>query len=404
MANLLFLPVPEFGHIIPPLKLAKALQQRGHKVYYVGFADFESYVRSQGLDYITIFECRYPKGYLDTRIEKQVKLKTDRLSLMLAEAKETNDHLARDPLSAFESEMLRIFQRVEPDLVIVDNMLRDLAALLAHKHGAPAVRLAVHFEEARIALSDLRSSPSYPPVPALVLCPKEIDFSGSAKKQNYYYLEPSVDTDKQETQVFPWERLHEDRPIIYCSLGSQCHQYPDAPGLFRAVRDAVAERPEWQLVMTIGPYLKTEEYEGSKAENIVIVNWAPQCQILERASMMITHGGLGALKECAFFGVPMIVLPCKWDQPYNAARVVHHGIGLRGNSQDKSTKQIHALIDGIAGNRALKPRLQAMSEIFQAIETSGIGVNTIEKLVLDFRRGSGAARSECSPRIAGARA
>jgi len=94
--------------------------------------------------------------------------------------------------------------------------------------------------------------------------------------------------------------------------------------------------------------------------------------------MMITHGGLGAVKECIYFAVPMIVFPGKWDQPYHAARVAHHGIGVRGNSHGATVREIHRLIDGVAGNAQFKQRIEAMSRTFRDIENSGIGVTTVE--------------------------
>src|SRR5215212_5798554 len=152
MANILFVPVPEFGHMIPPLKLARALKLRGHQVYYVGFSDFEDYARAQGLEFIPIFEQRYPKGYLNSRTDKQAKMKLDRLSMMLLEAKEAGDSFALNPLGELEKEIARVFQIVEADLFIVDSMLRDLGFESAHNLEAPAIILSLHFEEARIGL------------------------------------------------------------------------------------------------------------------------------------------------------------------------------------------------------------------------------------------------------------
>lgn len=384
MANILFVPVPEFGHMIPPLKLAKALKLRRHRVYYVGFSDFEEYVRSQGLEYIPILEQRYPKGYMNDRADKQFRMKLDRLSLISLEAREANDNIAFNPLEELEKEIARVFQTVEPDLVIVDSMLRDLALMAAHELGAPAVILSLHLEEARIGLG----GPGYVPpelnLPVIVLCPKQIDFSPTPKNSNYYYLEASIDLERKEAHAFPWDALDETKPLIYCSFGSQCHQYEQSEGLFRTIIAALREKPGWQLVLAIGPYLNIHDFQPAP-ENVLIVSWAPQLEMLSRASMMITHGGLGAVKECIFFGVPMIVFPGKWDQPNHAARVVYHGLGVRANIHDRSVRQIHSLIEAVDKNPMFKSRIAAMSETFREIENSGIGVRTVEKLLADYR-------------------
>jgi UDP:flavonoid glycosyltransferase YjiC (YdhE family) len=81
----------------------------------------------------------------------------------------------------------------------------------------------------------------------------------------------------------------------------------------------------------------------------------------------------------------MIVFPCRWDQPHNAARVVYHGLGVRGNINDASVEQIHSLIDVVDKDPKFKSRIDAMSKTFREIENSGIGVRTVEKLLADYQ-------------------
>lgn len=398
MSNLVFVPVPEFGHIIPPLKLAKALRARGHQVHYAGMPDFEEYVRSQGIEYLCMFRDRYPKGYLKQRATKQAKLKLDNLSLMLLEAKDNNEAIALDPLGAFLGEISRVADICHPDLFLVDNMLRQLAAEMVRKLELPTIRLSLHFEEALIGLGDLQDDSPGRNLPTLVLCPKEIDFSCSSVKDNYFYLEPSIELNREDGCDFPWHELDRSRALIYCSFGSQCHQYDQTPRLFRAIIDAMRQKTDHQLVLAIGPHLRATEFEPLPS-NVLLVNWAPQLQILQRASMMITHGGLGAVKECIFFGVPMIVFPGNWDQPNHAARVVHHGIGVRGNIHDRSAEQVVSLIDAISSTPSFKRRIDAMSEVFRQIEGSGIGVRTVEKLVSAWGIKRPLTRDRCDTNI-----
>jgi zeaxanthin glucosyltransferase len=107
--------------------------------------------------------------------------------------------------------------------------------------------------------------------------------------------------------------------------------------------------------------------------------------MLGRASIMITHGGLGGVKEAIFFGVPMIVFPCRWDQPHNAARIVYHGLGVRGDINNDSVGQIHSLIDAVDKDPQFKSRIDAMSRTFREIENSGVGVSTVETIISDSR-------------------
>ena len=71
--------------------------------------------------------------------------------------------------------------------------------------------------------------------------------------------------------------------------------------------DAMAQRPALQGVVTISDYLKAAAFNCPA--NVVIVAEAPQVELLKRASLMVSHGGVTGLKESAFMGVPMLLIP-----------------------------------------------------------------------------------------------
>jgi UDP:flavonoid glycosyltransferase YjiC (YdhE family) len=368
-------PFPEYGHLNPTLKLARGLQQAGHRVCYIGFAEFEEYVLSQGLEFIPILE-RASSG------EPPARMQRNNVSDILS-ALEAADRAFSDQFRQIESELDRITRETNPDLLIVDFLLGGLAYKAANESGITSVLLSASLFEMPM-LGKPAYDPHYLQLPILVLCPEEFDFRNTEKKPNRYYIEPSIDLQRKELYSFPWHELDDSKPLIYCSMGSESHLYEDSTNLFRAIIEAMRERPDWQLVLAVGPYLKTSDFQ-SVPDNVVIVNWAPQLEMLERASIMINHGGLGAVKECILFGVPMIAFPCKWDQPFNAARVVAHGLGVRGSINKVTAGQIHRLIETVAGNPSFKSRIDAMSKVFNEIENSGKGVKILERIISDFQ-------------------
>jgi UDP:flavonoid glycosyltransferase YjiC (YdhE family) len=52
-----------------------------------------------------------------------------------------------------------------------------------------------------------------------------------------------------------------------------------------------------------------------------LVPFAPQLEILKRASIFLTHCGMNSTSESIWFGVPMICMPVTVDQPLVAHRV-----------------------------------------------------------------------------------
>jgi UDP:flavonoid glycosyltransferase YjiC (YdhE family) len=59
------------------------------------------------------------------------------------------------------------------------------------------------------------------------------------------------------------------------------------------------------------------------------VRSAPHSEVLKQAAAVVTHAGHGTVIKTLAAGVPQVCLPLGRDQLDNAARVDHHGAGLR---------------------------------------------------------------------------
>jgi UDP:flavonoid glycosyltransferase YjiC (YdhE family) len=116
------------------------------------------------------------------------------------------------------------------------------------------------------------------------------------------------------------------------------------------------------------------------SRQVVVVETAPQLQILERADVFVTHGGLGSVRESVTSGVPMLVIPLTHDQPGNGARIRYHGLGVVGSARELSirtlSRLLHTLLDDDTSLRAVR-RMQA---IFQRHRNAGAGVDVLRKL------------------------
>lgn len=86
--------------------------------------------------------------------------------------------------------------------------------------------------------------------------------------------------------------------------------------------------------------------EGYKLpDNILLLPKAPQLEILQRASIFITHCGMNSTSEAIHYGVPMICLPLKADQPLVAYRVADElRLGIKLDSKTAKANQIRSAI------------------------------------------------------------
>lgn len=375
MANIVFAILPETGHVNASLKFAKGLKSRGHQVSHLGLADFEPYIRSQGLNFVPMFADLYPQGFLAKQAAQTSNLRNLNLfqSLLMAS---TPDGSPASLEGMLEKEVRKAIDTTDADLFIVDALLPDLA-LMIRRTDVPCVLLHT------ILFDNLEDGTDfYAPLvgmPELMLCPQEFDFPNRQwGKRRLQYLEASVDLQRKEPP-FAWDKF-DDRLFIYCSLGSQSHLYKESRNFFQTAIDAMANRPDWQMLLSVGNHLKAADFDAIPS-NVLLVSSVPQIQVLKRASVMITHGGINTVKECIFLGVPMIIFPVSSDQPMNAARIEYHGLGLRGSFNKLSVELIQSLIGKIEQNPAFKTRVEAMRQKFIEIEDAEPSLDVVETIL-----------------------
>ena len=230
-------------------------------------------------------------------------------------------------------------------------------------------KVANHY---KFPLERIEDTPFFPRVrpdrnmPELILCPRALDFP-HADRDGTFYLNSSLHLTPRENS-FPWDKLDPDKPLIFCSLGSQTHLFPQSRLFFQTVLKVAAQRPQWQFVLAIGRYFDKQELQTSQLDNVVLVEWAPQLQLLERAALMLHHGGMGTIIDCIRYEVPMVAYPALRDGAGNAARVTYHKIGLMGGVTKPSLPRMLASIDKVMGDPSFRENIRLMRQKLQAAE------------------------------------
>jgi UDP:flavonoid glycosyltransferase YjiC (YdhE family) len=366
MAHVVFIPYPETGHINATFKVAKGLRARGHRIDYMALVDYEGHLRAQGLGFLPILKELCPEGFIR---RQAIEGRVQNFEAILRRAAEGGRPL--DPAQ----EALRVLEGVRPDVFVVDLLLPGLALAIARSGGRVVLmntQLFNPWDELKAIYDPLRG------LPELILCPQEFDFPGTERRAACHYVEASIDLERRDAS-FPWDRVDGRKPLVYCSLGSQSHLMGDSGTFFRALLEAAAADTRRQFVLSVGADLKVEDFPAPP--NVLVVNTAPQLEILKRASVMLSHGGFNSIKEGIFFGVPMILFPMIRDHPAIAARVLYHGLGLRGKFRPASAGQFRALLDEVEHNPSFKERVEAMGRRFREVERSSPGIHIIEAVV-----------------------
>ncbi len=170
------------------------------------------------------------------------------------------------------------------------------------------------------------------------------------------YVGPCVDVERRT----PWAKQtwkRGNRPLVYVALGLA--ERRNKAAFLRRVVGALAGLATVDLVVATGDGETTAALYPCP-DNVRVCDRVPQLEVLEQADLAITHGGAGTLRECIDRGVPMLVYPRAFDQFGNAARVVFHGLGLRGNRRRDDPGTIRRKALAIIGDGAYRVRLRAM--------------------------------------------
>jgi zeaxanthin glucosyltransferase len=195
---------------------------------------------------------------------------------------------------------------------------------------AEKVELSIDWEDPGFTLSKIAW---------LTQTPREFDFENSHWPSQFHHTGPFHDG-KGRTEVnFPWERLTGE-PLIYASMGTILNGQAE---VFQTIAAGVAKHQDVQLVLSIGDQLEPEQI-GPVPRNAIIVQRAPQLELLKLASVCITHSGLNTVLESLAQGVPQVAIPVTFDQPGIAARIAYHETGVVTSLDKLSATHLSTLL------------------------------------------------------------
>ena len=427
--NIVFAMLHESGHLNPSFKLAKALAARGHRVRYLVLPDAQALVESQGLESVALWPDLFPRGH----VAEEQKLGTlARRRAITRRYAELLDRLAqRDSALLADTPDLLVVDVTQPQFAFwarrqgVRFVYLNTSLPQTHDLGVPPLRSGRSFgpgfgarlqaeldwqrfllkRRASAAAADLggmcppydlarkaarrfgvRSTeldwrtaymPQLRGVLELGLCPPAFDFPRPPQAQRIPIA--SVDLSRTEPS-FDWSALPEHEPLVYCALGGQRYRPEDVPGFFARLVRVFAARPRWHLLLCTGKHVAPDSL-GVLPDNVTVRQGAPQLAVLRRARVMITHAGLGSVKECVLHAVPMLAVPLDVDQPANAARVAYHQLGLVADVRDSTEAELGAALEQLLNDRALTARLERMRARFMEVEDSDLGVQRVEALL-----------------------
>ncbi len=387
-------PVP--GHVNPFLALAHELQERGHTVTFFQIPDLEEQVRSEEIGFCPIGVKDHPLGSLqDSLAQLGRRSGLSALRFTVRAIQHTTETICRDAPAAVKS--------AHVDVLLVDQT-EPAGGSVAEYLGLPFVTicnaLALNREPAvppaftpwdyrdtwwgrmrnRLgnAVSDRILAPvrhtlaehrarwklpahqnfgdAFSPLAQISQQPREFDFPRRFLPDCFHYVGPLRHPQRRQVE-FPWERL-DGRPLIYASLGTLQNKNLK---LFHGFVEACRELDVQLVIAGTAP-----ESLGALPENVLAVSYAPQLELLPKASLTLTHGGLNTVLDSLACGVPLLVLPLTYEQPAIAQRVRWVGAGETLTASRLDTSQLRAQIGELLADRTYARQAQRIAHAIGA--------------------------------------
>lgn len=190
-----------------------------------------------------------------------------------------------------------------------------------------------------------------------------------------FYTAPFIDPRARRRIAFPWERL-DGRPLIYASLGTT---RKGNLAIFHRIAEACCGLGT-QLVMTLGGRRDPALLEGLPGDPL-IVGTAPQLELLERASVVITHAGPNTALETLMQGKPMLALPMALDQPAVALRLARAGVAEVLPCGQRSAENIRGALLRLQQEPGYRQAALRLKAEISAIDGAGCAVEILEKML-----------------------
>lgn len=216
-----------------------------------------------------------------------------------------------------------------------------------------------------------------------IAAPRAFDFPEQKLLPFQHHLNTLVDLDRIDDLSPDYQnaidRIDQERltnpalRLIYVSLGTtqQAAKKGAEAEFFNRLIEVAQTQPNWRFILAVRPEL-VEKFTCLRTA--FVFAHVPQLHMLRRADLFITHGGLNSVLEAILYHVPMLVYPLNtnWDLPGYAARVVAHGIGLRGDLVRDTNELLAQRIDQVLTDKSIKENLIKLCAALQVKATQSV--------------------------------
>jgi UDP:flavonoid glycosyltransferase YjiC (YdhE family) len=376
MSRILVITQPELGHMLPILPIAEQLLEHGHDVLFMCTQETQWLFNQRRLN--TAFWAENADASSTSVSYFSEHIPSGR-SVWYEFARRSGGNRRH----ALRMRLEVIASQYAPEHFIVDNRL-------ALSFGLDLADYPFRGQVTLVATSLGRwdEPPAQVRFPLLFLCPKEFEVPSYVLKAPLVkYVEPSCSQPYSHPEDDP-VTLNQKRSMVLVTFGTQGSLQSSFMERLRAINElALSYRDIAFIVGLSQSHIDACAATGFRmVENVQLRTRIPQRALLDQALMLVTHGGLSSMKEAILAGVPMIVTPEVFDQPFNAMRAVYHRLAPAIFPDEMNTRTLEAVFGNMVGCSSKSEEICRFQSIFEEADSDPQATRFIEDQLRSQRR------------------
>jgi MGT family glycosyltransferase len=391
MSTAIFFNVPAYGHTNPTLPVVAELVRRGERIIYYSLEEFRTVIEHTGASFRSYGETPPDSVTQDKNLTRQIYqiMHASQIMLprLLADVQEIQpDYIIHDsfcPWGKYVAQITNIPAISSNTMFVITPQLAHsipsmfigqlLMGLTARKEKALIHSIAIYLHEKYgISQPDIHDIATNPEALNIVYTSKQFQPFVHLLDDSFKFVGPSL-LQRAEEATFPFEKLAENQPLIYISLGTMFNAHL---AFYRLCCQAFANT-DLQVVMSIGTRISPDQL-GKLPDNILVRPAVPQLALLQRTNVFITHAGMNSANEALYYGVPMIAIPQASDQPWVAQRIEQLGAGKVLRCSTLSVKKLRRSVEELLANPAYA---QASAAIGKTLREAGGYQRAVEEIL-----------------------
>jgi UDP:flavonoid glycosyltransferase YjiC (YdhE family) len=364
------------GNLTQSIGIARALEQRGHDVHFFGWPEMVPRLEACGL-----------------------------MATELVEARTDLDRYAFHPLAtvfgytsspAVGEELVGLVADRRPDAVVVDAMFSS-ALNVAPRFSRPTAIMLHTFLDRLLdgwrmnfaMQSDSRQRAGFDGLPDLdtlwgerdvlhVNALGAFDDDRSTSWANVVHGAPVLASERRAVPVaLPWDSA-DPTPLVLLSFSTVHEQRSTI--MLQCALDALGPLPV-HVVATTGGTVDPSELVAP--DNAYLVAFADHDALMDRASLVVGHGGHGTTMRALLHGLPMVGIPAKgMDQAPITQMLEEWQVG-RALPGDAGVEQIRSATEEVLNQPRFRAGAARRSLAFAGLDGAQLAADSVEAVLSD---------------------